>query len=48
MFDSLDDKIKHDEAVEKSPREQFVQGVAVAILSVVGFFTLLMAVGMLS
>ncbi len=37
MFDSLDEKIKHDDSVEISRRERIAKGVAVAILSVLLF-----------
>lgn len=44
MFDSLDDKIKHDNAVEISPRERIVKGVVVTVLSVLLFGGLYFAV----
>jgi hypothetical protein len=34
MFDILDEKIKHDDAVETSRRERIAMGVAVAVLSI--------------
>ena len=37
MFDSLEDKIKHDDAVEISRRERIVKGVMVASLSILLF-----------
>jgi hypothetical protein len=37
MFESLDEQIKHDDAVETSRRERIAKGVAVAILSVLLF-----------
>jgi hypothetical protein len=37
MFDSLDEKIKHDDAVETSRSERVAKGVMVAILSIVLF-----------
>jgi len=37
MFDSLDEKIKHDDTVETSRCERIAKGVAVAILSVLLF-----------
>jgi hypothetical protein len=46
MFDSLDEKIKHDDAVETSRRERIVKGVAVAILSILLFGGLYFAVRM--
>ena len=48
MFDILDDKIKHDDAVEKTTKEQLLEGVAIAVLSVLFFVGLFMAVGMLT
>lgn len=37
MFDSLDERMKHDVNVESSARERVAKGVAVAILSVLLF-----------
>ena len=37
MFDSLDEKIKHDDAVETSRSERIAKGMVVAILSVLLF-----------
>ena len=37
MFDSLDEKIKHDDTVETSRSERIAKRVAVAILSVLLF-----------
>jgi hypothetical protein len=44
MFDSLDDKIKHDAVVEISRKERIVKGVAIAVLSVLLFGGLYYAV----
>ena len=37
MFDTLDEKIKHDEQSENSGRERILKGVAIAIISTVLF-----------
>ena len=37
MFDSLDEKIKHDDAAETSRSERIAKGMVVAILSVLLF-----------
>lgn len=47
MFDSLDDKIKHDDAVEVTTRERLVKGVVIAVLSILLFGGLYFAVRML-
>jgi len=47
MFESLDEKIKHDDAVEISRRERVVKGVVVAVLSILLFGGLYYAVRML-
>ena len=47
MFDSLDEKIKHDDAVETSRGERIAKGVAVAVLSILLFGGLYFAVRML-
>ncbi len=47
MFDSLDEQIKHDDAVEISRGERIAKRVAVAALSVLLFGGLYFAVRML-
>lgn len=47
MFDTLDDRIKHDDQVEISTKERVVKGVAIAIISVLLFGGLYFAVRML-
>ncbi len=47
MFDSLDDQIKHDDAVETSRNERIVKGVVITVLSVLFFGGLFMAVRLL-
>lgn len=47
MFESLDEQIKHDDAVEISRRERVVKGVMVAVLSILLFGGLYYAVRML-
>ena len=47
MFDSLDEKIKRDSAVEKSTREKVLEGLAIAVLSLLLFGGLYFAVRML-
>jgi hypothetical protein len=37
MFDSLDEKIKHDDGVETSRGKRIAKGVAVAVLSILLF-----------
>ncbi len=44
MFDSLEDKIKRDDAAEISRRERIVKGVVITILSIVLFGGLFFAV----
>jgi len=46
MFDSLEEKIKHDDAVEISRSERIVKGVAIAVLSILLFGGLYYAVRM--
>jgi hypothetical protein len=46
MFDSLDEKMKHDNAVETSRGERIAKGVAIAILSILLFGGLYWAVRM--
>jgi hypothetical protein len=47
MFDSLDDRIRHDVALEKSSTERIVEGLVIAVLSVVLFGGLYYAVRLL-
>ena len=47
MFDSLEDQIKHDDAVEISRRERIGKAVMVAALSILLFGGLYLAVRML-
>lgn len=47
MFDSLQEKIKHDDAAEISPRERVVKGVVIIVLSIVLFGGLYFAIRML-
>lgn len=47
MFDSLDERIKHDDAEEVTPKERVMKGVVVALLSVLLFGGLYFAVRML-
>lgn len=47
MFESLDDRIRHDAHIEKSPRERFFEVILIAILSVLLFGGLYYAVRML-
>lgn len=44
MFDSLDDRIKHDDQLENSRQEKVVKGVAIAVLSVLLFGGLYLAI----
>ena len=44
MFDSLDDRIKHDDDVEISRRERIGRWVVIAILSIVLFGGLYLSV----
>jgi len=46
MFDSLDEKMKHDDAVEISRKERIVRWVAIAVLSILLFGGLYFAVHM--
>lgn len=46
MFDSLDEKMKHDDAVEVTRRERIAKGVVVAVLSILLFGGLYLAVRM--
>jgi hypothetical protein len=47
MFESLDERIRHDAHIEKSPRERVGEGIAIAILSLLLFGSLFYAVQML-
>jgi hypothetical protein len=47
MFDSLNDKMKQDDAVEIPRKERIVRWVAIAVLSVVAFGGLYFAVQMI-
>lgn len=47
MFDSLDEKIKQDDAVEVSRRERVVKGVVITVLSILLFGGLYFAVRLL-
>ncbi len=47
MFETLDEKIKHDDAVEVSRKERIVKDVAIAVLSVLLFGGLYFAVRLL-
>ena len=47
MFDSLEDKIRHDSADEKSRAEWIVEGVVIAVLSVLVFGGLYYAIRMM-
>ncbi len=47
VFDSLDDQMKHDDAIEVSRKERIVKVLAIAVLSVLLFGGLYFAVRML-
>jgi len=47
MFDSLEEKIRSDDIAEISPRERIVKSVAVAIISILLFCGLYLAVRLL-
>lgn len=47
MFDSLDEQIKHDEQEMTTPKERALKWVAVAVLAVLVFGGLSLAVRML-
>jgi len=47
MFESLDEKIKHDNEAETTRKERIVKGIAIAGLSVLLFLGLIIAVWML-
>ena len=46
MFDSLDEKIKHDESIENTSKERIVKGVLIATLSILLFGGLFLVVMM--
>ena len=46
MFDSLDEKIKHDESIENTSKERIVKGVLIAALSILLFGGLFLVVMM--
>ena len=47
MFESLDERIRHDAHVAKSPQERLFEGILIAVLSVLLFGGLYYAVRML-
>ncbi|MCL5744387.1 MAG: hypothetical protein M1541_10750 [Acidobacteria bacterium] len=47
MFDSLDDQMKHDDAMETTPRQRMTKWAAVAAISLVLFGGLYAAIRML-
>jgi hypothetical protein len=47
MFQSLDEIIRHDDAIEKTSSERIAEGVLIAVLSVVLFGGLYYAVHLL-
>jgi hypothetical protein len=47
LFETLDEKIQHDDAVEITRKERIGRWVAIAVISVVGFGVLCFAVYML-
>ena len=47
MFDSLDEQMKHDDAVVTSPRERIWKWATVAVVSVLVFGGLYMAIQMM-
>jgi hypothetical protein len=47
MFESLNEQIRHDDAVENSPKQRIVEGVVIAALSILLFSGLYFAVRML-
>ncbi len=46
MFDSLEDRIKHDDDVEVPRKERVAKGVAIAVLSILLFGGLYFAIKM--
>lgn len=47
MFDSLDEQMKHDDAEQATPRERLFKYAAVAVLSVLVFGGLYLAIQMM-
>lgn len=47
MFDSLDETMKHDDASESTPNERLFKYVAVAVVSVLVFGGIFMAIQMM-
>jgi hypothetical protein len=47
MFETLDDRMKHDDAEETSPRERYLKWFLAAVVSVVVFGGLYMGVRLL-
>jgi hypothetical protein len=47
MFDSLDEKIKHDEVAENSPAERIIKGTVIALLSIFLFGALYLGIRMI-
>jgi len=47
MFDSLEEKIKHDEQEEISPKERMAHWVAIAVVSILVFGGLFVGITML-
>lgn len=47
MFDSLDEQMKHDEELETTPRERWLQRAVVVVVSLILFAGLYMGVRML-
>lgn len=48
MFDSLDEQMKHDEALKSTPRERMLKWVLISLASVVLFGLLYFAIRMLN
>jgi hypothetical protein len=46
MFDNLDERIKHDDYAETTPRERIAKAILIAVLSVLLFGSLYFAVRM--
>jgi hypothetical protein len=46
MFDSLDEQMKHDDALETTPKQRIAKWAAVTVLSILAFGGLYMAVRM--
>lgn len=47
MFETLDERMKHDEAQEETPRERYLKWLLAAVVSVVVFGGLYMGVRLL-